>query len=369
MKKYIFSFLFFLVIYSCFSQENRNNNSYNIELDYLYGVIANHNSNILHLITDHPEGVLLSLSKKTFGENIWEQRYNYPDYGVSFLYQDFKNPFLGENYSLYGHYSFYFFKRNLNLKIGQGFAYVSNPYDKETNNRNIAFGSRVLSSTYLNIGYKKEQLFGTKFGLQSGVTLTHYSNGSFKSPNTSINTISLNIGLNYNLEDYSKKVYLKSSKDSLFVRDKIRYNIAFRSGVNQGDVLGIKQYPFYVGSFYVDKQIGNVSALQLGADAFFSMFLKEEIRYKSIAYPSSNTDPDADFKRVSLFVGHELFINKLSFVAQLGYYIYYPYKFQTRYYERIGFKRYFGDYVFGSITLKAHGAVAEALEFGVGVRL
>ncbi len=316
MKKYLYCFLFCFIYFSCFSQENKNNNSYNVELNYLYGVIANHNSNILHLITDHPEGVLLSFSKKTFGKKTWEQRYNYPDYGVSFLYQDFKNRYLGENYSLYGHYSFYFLRRNLSLKIGQGLAYVSNPYDQETNYRNIAFGSRILSSTYLMLGYKKEQLFGSRFGVQSGLTLTHYSNGSFKSPNTSVNTISVNVGFNYNLEDYSKKSYLKAPKDSLRVRDKFRYNIAFRSGINQGDVLGIKQYPFYVGSFYVDKQIGNVSALQLGADAFFSMFLKEEIRYNSIAYPSNENDPNADFKRVRVFVGHELFINKYSFIAQ-----------------------------------------------------
>ncbi len=369
MGKITTIFLFCISCICSFSQEEKNIPSYNIELDYIYGIVANHNSNILHLITDYPEGVLLSFNKKTYGEKIWEQRYNYPDYGVSFLYQDFKNTFLGENYSIYGHYNFYFFKRNLNLKIGQGFAYVSNPYDRELNYKNIAFGSRILSSTILMFNYKKEQLFGSRFGVQSGLTLTHYSNGSFKSPNTSVNTISVNFGLNYNLNDYSKNKYYKLSKEALRVRDKFRYNIVFRSGINQGDVIGIKQYPFYVGSFYVDKQVGNVSAIQLGTDAFFSMFLKEEIRYNSIAYPSKNVNPNTDFKRVSVFVGHELFINKLSFITQLGYYLYYPYEFETRYYERIGFKMYFGDKLFGAITLKAHGAVAEALEFGVGVRL
>jgi hypothetical protein len=49
--------------------------------------------------------------------------------------------------------------------------------------------------------------------------------------------------------------------------------------------------------------------------------------------------------------------------------VYYPYEFEIRVYERIGLKRYFGEKVFGSMTLKAHGAAAEALEFGIGVRL
>ena len=53
----------------------------------------------------------------------------------------------------------------------------------------------------------------------------------------------------------------------------------------------------------------------------------------------------------------------------MGYYVYYPYDFEGRVYNRIGLKRYFGDKVFGAITLKSHGAKAEAVEFGIGVRL
>ena len=153
------------------------------------------------------------------------------------------------------------------------------------------------------------------------------------------------------------------------MREPIHYNIAFRGGINQGDVIGTKQYPFYVASFYADKRIGNVSAIQVGVDAFFSDFLKEEIKFNSIAYPENKVDPDTDYKRVGVFVGHELFINKMSLITQFGYYVYYPYEFETRIYERIGLKRYFGDKIFASVTLKAHGAAAEALEFGIGVRL
>ena len=59
----------------------------------------------------------------------------------------------------------------------------------------------------------------------------------------------------------------------------------------------------------------------------------------------------------------------MSFEAQLGYYVYYPYDYEGRVYNRIGFKRYFGDTFFGALTLKAHGAKAEAVEFGIGIRL
>ena len=175
-----------------FSQEKQTNST--IDINYFSGNIALHNDDILHLITGHPEGFILSWNKKTFGENTWEQRYNYPDYGVSFSYQNLKNDVLGNNYALYGHYNFYFLNRSLMLRVGQGFALTTNPYDKEDNFKNIAFGSKIMSSTYVMLNYKKERLFN-RFGLQAGVSLIHYSNANVKAPNTSINTIALNLSL------------------------------------------------------------------------------------------------------------------------------------------------------------------------------
>ena len=82
------------------------------------------------------------------------------------------------------------------------------------------------------------------------------------------------------------------------------------------------------------------------------------IRYQSIAFPENNVQTDDDFKRVGVFVGHELFINKMSVTAQLGYYVYYPFDFEGRMYNRVGLKRYFGDRLFAEVTLKSHGAKA-----------
>ena len=53
----------------------------------------------------------------------------------------------------------------------------------------------------------------------------------------------------------------------------------------------------------------------------------------------------------------------------MGYYVYYPYDFEGKLYNRVSIKRYFGDKVFGVVSLKSHGAAAEAVEFGIGVRL
>ncbi|RSK39912.1 acyloxyacyl hydrolase [Mangrovimonas spongiae] len=354
------------VLYACYAFAQEKLTTSTFDVNYFKGNIALHNNDILHLIKGHPEGFILSWNKKTFGHQDWEQRYNYPDYGVSFAYQNLKNDVLGNNYSLYAHYNFYFLKRHVMLRVGQGLAYASNPYDKVENHKNIAFGSRLLSSTYLMLNYKKERLFN-KFGLQAGLSLIHYSNANVKAPNTSVNSLTLNVGLTYNLEDEEPE-YVYNIKKEKFT-EPIKLNVVLRGGINESDFVGSGQYPFFVVSAYADKRLGHVSAVQLGADVFFSEFLKELIYYQSVAYPEENVSGDEDWKRVGIFAGHELFINKMSVVTQLGYYVYYPYDFEGRTYLRIGLKRYFGKKLFGALTLKSHGAKAEAVELGVGIRL
>jgi len=357
---------FCLLIGLSFSQEKEHTSYFDV--NYFKGNIALHNNDILHLIKGHPEGFILSWNKKTYGFNDWEQRFNYPDFGVSFAHQNLKNDVLGNVSSLYAHYNFYFLKRHIMFRIGQGLAYTKNPYDKENNFRNIAYGTKFMSATFVMLNYKKERLFD-RFGLQAGFSLLHYSNANIKAPNASTNSITFNLGVTYNLEveelEYQKTL---DENDRKFTQP-IKYNVVFRAGLNESDVVDSGQYPFYIISAYADKRINRKSAFQLGTDVFFSNFLKELIYYKSVSFPEDNILGDEDHKRIGIFAGHELFINKTSLVTQLGYYVYYPFDFEGRTYFRVGLKRYFSDKWFGALTLKSHGAKAEAVEFGVGLRL
>ncbi len=363
--KFFLSFLILLCV--TFSKAQQEKDPYTLEANYFYGNIAEHSNDISHLIAAHPSGVMLSFNQKTFGKNAWESRFNYPDYGASFIYQDFKNETLGENYGLYAHYNFYFLKRHLMFRVGQGLSYNTNPYDRVSNFRNNAFGSDLLSSTYLMLNYKKENIING-LGIQAGLSLIHYSNANVKAPNSSVNSVTLNIGINYLLDADNQPDYIPNTENKIF-SEQVKYNFAFRSGVNESDIIGTGQFVFYIASAYADKRINRKSAIQFGADVFFSNFLKQHIRYQFIALPSEGSTGQEDYKRVGLFVGHELFINKISLITQLGYYVYYPFDFEGRVYNRIGLKRYINNKWFAAITLKAHAAKAEAVELGIGIRL
>jgi hypothetical protein len=340
----------------------------NVDVNPFYGSILLHNPDISHLIRAHPAGFILALNRKTFGQEAWEERYGYPDQGISLIYQHMGTRTLGDNLGLYLHYNFYFWQRRLQLRIGQGIAYNTNPYDFRDNFRNNAYGSHLMSSTYLMFQYHRERIWN-RLGLKAGITLVHYSNANVRAPNTSTNTLGLTAGLVYELDAAPSGGYTYKRWPRTPVEEGVRLNLVFRSGINESDVVGSGQFPFYILSAYADKRLGQLSAIHVGAEVFYSNFLKELIRFQSNSFPELNVAPDADFKRVGLMVGHELFINRLSVLAQLGYYVYYPFDFEGRVYNRVGIKRYFGTKWFGAISLKSHGAKAEAIEFGVGIRL
>ncbi|AZQ43558.1 acyloxyacyl hydrolase [Nonlabens ponticola] len=356
-----------------FSQSNSNSTSndknldkiFTIDASYLYGTILQHNPDISHLITDHPTAILLSYNRKTYGGQEWQSRYNFPDYGFSFAYQDMKNRFLGEAYGAYAHYNFYFFNRNMQFRVGQGISYMTRPFDVDSNPQNNAYGTRLTSSTYLLGNYRKENLFHG-FGFQVGASIIHYSNANVRAPNNSTNTWLFNAGVNYTFNHEEIPEYKIWPKRKY--TEPIGLTAVARLGFNESDYRGSGQYPFYDFSVYLDKRINIKSSLHAGLELFIAEFLKEYRDYRVNSFPEDDIDGDENFQRAGIFVGHELHLGKTSLLSQLGYYYYQPIPFESRFYNRLGLQRRLTDNIFASVTVKAHGAKAEGVSLGIGYR-
>ena len=367
MKKITLCFFFLFCAFA--HSQNEIKKHYSFDANYFYGTIIEHSPDLAHLITGHPRGVILSLNRKTYGLEAWERRYNYPDFGFSFTYQDMKNQFLGDNYALYAHFSFYFLKRNLMVRIGQGLAYNTNPYHPDNNFTNNAFGSSVLSSTYLMGNYHLQNIY-KGFGLQTGISIIHYSNADMKSPNNSTNTFTFNLGVNYLLDHENIPDFIPKDPKEKRYTEPVHFNFALRSGINTTGIIGSKQYPFLTLTAFADKVINKKSTLQAGTEVFFSKAMEEFIYYQSVAFPSGKTRGDEDAKRVGVFVGHQLTFNKMSLITQLGFYAYYPYDdYVERIYNRLGLQRKISENWWASATVRSHAANAEAVEFTLGYRL
>lgn len=357
--------LLILTTFLSLGQEGSGESSF-LEANYYYGSIVEHNKDVAHLITGHPEGFILSYNKRSFGKKTWQALYNYPDIGFSFVYQNPKEPALGETFGLYAHYSFYFVKRLFRFKIGQGIAYATKPYNLETNFKNIAYGSRLLSTTFAQFDFIRPNIY-KGLGLHFGVAVVHYSNANVRAPNTSTNTLGIHFGLNYDW-NYTQQPEYQNQEITNTYSEPWHFNGVLRFGLNESDYVGLGQHPFLIISAYADKRLNRRSSIVGGVDFFLSRFLKEEIEYRAIAFPQDGIRGDEDWTRFGAFVGHELHFGKLAVVTQLGYYLYYPYDFEGRFYQRVGLKHKISDKFFGTLTLKAHGAKAEAIEFGLGYR-
>ena len=375
MIKQVVLLILISVHYSVFSQETvleekplvmLKQEGLAVDVQGFYGTVLKHNPNISHLIVGHPTGLILSINQKTFGQKEWQRLYNSPDYGASFVYQDMDDKRLGAHYGVYAHYNFYFLKRYLNLRVATGLSYNTNPYDEDDNFRNIAYGSHLLSSSYALLNFKKDNIIGN-FGFQAGLGIIHYSNANFKAPNTSTNTVFANIGATYQFDTELPEIQEKENGLRKGA-EPIGYGVILRGGSNESDVVGSGKHPFFTLTAFVDKRLNKKSALQLGAELFYSKALDQYIEYRASGGFNDGTTGDEDSKRGGIFIGHELRIHKMSILTQLGYYVYYPYDFEGAVYNRVGLQYYFTKHIIGSATVRSHAAKAEAVEFSVGYR-
>ncbi len=368
MKKTILILLLMHIVSVGYSQTTSRKPSY-VQAEYFYGNIIAHSPDSYVFIKGHPEGLLLSWNQKNYGAEDWASHYNYPDFGVSLSYQNFKNDILGKLYAVYGHYNFYLLNRKkvnqLILRTGFGISYNTNPYDKVKNNKNIAFGSALGSSTYFKLYYQRENILD-RLGLNAGITFIHASNANVKSPNNGINTWAATLGVNYQLDETPAPFELIPSSINQKQREPIKLNIAIRGGVNESEFIGSGMKGFAVFSVYADKRFNKRSAIQIGSDVYYSPFLEDYYNISNVNNPDKLTH--LSNIRIGGFIGYERIVNKFSVEAQVGYYLKTEFFYQSKVYEALALKRYINNKWFVAIRLKIHGANAETVEFGGGIR-
>lgn len=337
----------------------------NIELqgEYAKGFILEHSPSISHLTRSHPTSFWISAYKHTNGKKAWESRYNYPKIGATFFVLDYHNPILGKSIGLIPNYNFYLGDPSGNVngyfKIGIGPSYHTNPYDKEENNKNnvisTPFTYGILLQSGANIKLSQHLVFN------AGLSFTHFSNGSYKKPNSGINVISWNGGIIYNVNNRPIK-YQTTQIDS--VSSKWRPFIQVSGGFAETLKIRTGTYPFINLQLLMDKRLSYKSRIGLGLEYFHSLSLKEEI--KNDVWLEEGENPD--FRRAAVVFSHDLIINRISVVKQVGYYIYDPYEAFQPFFVRIGLRYELTEDLSFGLAVKSHYFKAEATEWILGYR-
>ena len=358
------TFLLWLVCSGLFAQSNAKY-SYSLGAEVSKGIIYRHHENMGHLIKGMPEALELSWVQHTHGAKNWEALYGYPDVYYKLSYYDLKNDdVLGRIIALSTGMAFHLLgspetNNRLQLYFGMGVAYSTKPYNKETNNLNNAIGSALTYNGNLKLSY--HHAFGKRWQAGVGFKITHFSNGAVKLPNLGLNLVSLNASATYRIIPAKE---LQPPAEQVFINRKLRYGAIFRMGWAESSPAGSGVKPVYALTLLVQKQVAVMSLIEAGLEGFAN---------KAVAYEIKNSfdntvAPDTDYRRVGLMVGHELLVNKLALVTQLGLYVYRPYYPNERIYTRLGLSYYFTDALVAGFSLKTHFAVAEVIEYSIGYR-
>lgn len=86
---------------------------------------------------------------------------------------------------------------SLNYEWNFGLSFGWKPYDREENPANVMVGSRM--NAYINMGVYLDYVLSPRVNLNTGVTLTHFSNGNTGFPNAGLNMIDFKAGVVYHI--------------------------------------------------------------------------------------------------------------------------------------------------------------------------
>lgn len=358
LKLSIFICLLFLEILNAQTKK-----VYTIGSSYLIGSNINKNSD-REFGSTNPVGAEIYFHHHRDGSKYWEKVYNYPHTGWSIVWIDHRNKTLGNSFALNRYMDYVILRKKyleFYLKAAVGFMYASKVY--ETNSLvkdrfNNAISQPINFSEQLGIGFF---IYPTNYlTLNFATTITHFSNGAISQPNDGLNIWFLHLGLAYTTNQKNDTFY----KQPIYEQDnkRMRVNVNVAGGVKQLTPEDKKKYPLFSFSVYVDKKITRINALNIGIDGFLNYGVKHVIE-------NNTTYNGADFKKFGVSAGHELFINHVGFIAQIGYHFYSPYSDMSRFYQKLGLKYYITKHFFVSITLRTYKLeISDELTGGLGLR-
>jgi hypothetical protein len=201
---YVSSLLYSSILFSQSFQKG-------INLNYGYGSLVAHRNAMNHMVKGNSNYFDLSYSIRTTGIKASHSYYNYPWYGVGANFITSGNPDqIGNVFGLYTYGILRLTKKEehpLRIKVGAGLGYVQHTFNIISNNQAIAIGSHLNSNMVFRFEktfpiHYKEKIGGE---IYLGFGLTHFSNGSFKSPNLGLNFITLHAGYQLGWNVFEKK--------------------------------------------------------------------------------------------------------------------------------------------------------------------
>lgn len=349
-------FSFTQVLWS--QEKNSKGNSTVIGIGLDYGSLLRHSESLQELEDAFPVGVGVEWSKMLLTQNAWDFCNCLPRVGLEVAYWSFDNPDILGNGLLAMSFVEPYFRthKNLNLvfRIGLGGAYLTNPFDTETNPQNLSYSTDLSFALTAGIGLNYRVTNEWSLGLLA--KYSHTSNGGVRTPNKGLNFPSINFRIHKSIEPIvfpefekmdDRKPPEKKSRVSLM-------HFSSWSNVSEGDRQNY--YVFGLAGQY-SRWIGGRSAITVGTEFIFDYARKKQIQIENL---------DDNFIQAGALIGHEFWLGRVTFSQGLGVYYFNDFRVLDPVYQRYGLTYNFSKQLFAGFNLKAHRHVADFFDLRIG---
>ncbi len=323
----------------------------------------------MELFNAHFPSFEFTIQQITYGKHKWERDYNYPLIGVTFLYSALGNsPSLGQSYALMPFINFPLFKKKdlmFGFRLALGLGYLTKPFDRINNYKNLAIGSHFNAA--VNLLIEARYRINYFLTVTSGISLQHFSNGSLKLPNYGLNVPLLNVGValrpfkaNQNIDD---RFYAPTDPYEAIIYKTLEFNIGGLVGYkNMQAVFGQNFIVFHLfeNTFF---RISKKSKVGFGLD-----FSYDPSQLKILEQNGTPVHNNLSIIRPGINGAYQLVMSKVGFIFNMGCYLGGKEKSNGPLYEKFAFQYNFSKDFFATIMLKVHWGRADYIGWGLGYK-
>jgi len=316
------------------------------------GYVLIHSKDLVPVKNSWPVGVELDYAWHRLSERAWASCNCYPRVGVSMTVWDYDDAILGQGLTGLLYLEPVFGARNrlsFSVRAGFGLSYQNRPYDPLTNPFNLSYSTYVAFP--LQLGGNMHYRLTPRWYVDGTLVYNHFSNGGIKDPNKGINWPSMAIGVARYFEppvfeDRVKKNWKDVSPPERWL--EVMPFLAFQEPRSKLYLFspGVEvRYNYQVSR--INAITGSLEYIHDNTDVFFADQLGRE--------PNPH--------KAGLAVGHAFLLGKTVFGQQFGFYLYNRGVQPADVYQRYSLMYRFHPRFSAGISLKAHGHVADFLDF------
>jgi hypothetical protein len=329
-----------------------------LELIGFWGKSLPHHEEMKQLCKNPFYGAEIRFGYQTTGLEYWHKAYKFPFFGLGYYCADFNQKAIGTPMALFSFIELPFYRgKNFSLSTSwsAGVAFHINEYDSIKNPENLAIGSDL--NAYIDFSVLYKQRISQRLDLGIGLKLQHFSNGATKYPNWGMNMVGAQVVLSYMPRSAIRNFHILQEPE--YNKD-FEFYLMYAGGLVGKKDRGSDHYYNSTLSMSVTKRVSFKRTVGLGIDVFYNEYLKSN-------FPEEDDIQLNKLVSQSVFLTTEMIINKFRMAVCLGFYTLRYDDYTKPYYERVALRYYFIPNMFANVSIKAHAAKAEYIEWGLGV--